>query len=130
MMPFDASSGPADILLSGTVIAFDGNPIALHLPMAPVKEEKPRSTLIFRFETDKSAEGLRTSAKAVDDRTFEITLTNFDNPLGSGTSKPLHVGEFDGRPMFLQYRVYDLAGGDKTLHFTLYVERRGEHVKG
>src|SRR5262245_27624982 len=114
-------SGPCQAIASATVIAYDGNPIRVELPEQAAIPSTPASVIIFKFEDDKTTEQPqpRLDARIIDGQTLELTFKNFNNPLGTGNTKPTLVGKMRGRPAYLQYRVYDLAGADKTLHFTV-----------
>lgn len=111
------SSGPCDVLGSGTVISYLSNPIEIRLPGLG---------LIFKFQDEPEKEGGSTiSGRVVEPSTLELTLINFKNPIGSGSGAPMEIGSRDNQRLFLHFRVYQLVGGDKTLHFTVYLERQG-----
>ena len=85
----------------------------------------PGFKLIFRFVDETQQPGApppvsRLEARSVGELTLEITLFNFNSPLGTGSDKPVNFGFSAGRRLYLHYRVYSLAGGDKTLQFTIY----------
>ncbi len=103
MSGFKASSGPVDIVASGTIIAFQGNPIEVMfepLP-APLNGElgvprgslpplpQPCFKLTFRFVDEPAGAAnpqprSRLEAKAFGQLTLEVTLFNCTNPLGMG----------------------------------------------
>ena len=57
---------------------------------------------------------------------LKLTLYNFDDRFGAGTIKPLRIGKYEGRRLYIQLRIYTLQGSpDKTLQYTLY---RGEEA--
>ncbi len=109
-------SGPAEIVASGTVFAFSGSPITITFG-SPTETLK----LIFEFKDEEGKEDLRVEATVVDTQTLKLTLINFKNPLGSGTTKPKPFGSLDGRRLYVHYRVYSLSdAADKMLHFNIY----------
>ena len=113
-------SGPAEIIDYGTIISFAGNPISLHYKNLNIK-------VVFDFKSDEN-----TSEPYVDssvaESTLKLTLYNFNDSFGTGTNKPMKIGKYEGRRLYLQLRVYSLKGSaDKTLQYTLY---RGEEVVG
>ena len=55
----------------------------------------------------------------------KLTLKNF-NSIGIGNVKPLQIGTLNHRELFLNYRVYSLDKGAKTLHYTWLL---GKEVK-
>jgi hypothetical protein len=141
MSGFKASSGPVDIVASGTIIAFQGNPIEVMFELLPAPLNGnlafheslpplplPCFKLIFRFIDEPAGAAnpqprSRLEAKAFGQLTLEVTLFNCTNPLGMGNDHPVLLGHADGRKLFLQWRVYTLTASDKTLYFTIYQER-------
>ena len=85
------------------------------------------SDLKFYFEfIDKGAkEDLGINFSQPSAKELKITILNSNNPLGTGNQKPLAVGTINGKPLFLNYRIYSLEGADKTLIYTFYT---GEEV--
>ena len=117
MADFHARSGDADVLASGTVIAFEQRPIEISFG-------SPTFTLIFNFVDENSTPGSLSSArvegKVHSPEKLELTLFNFTNPLGTGSTAPIAIGLTRGLLVYLQYRVFALVGGDKMLHFTVF----------
>ena len=111
-------SGPAEVIASGTVIAFQGNPISIQFgfPM-PL-------TVEFEFETDTENPGKpRFHTSAWGEHVLQLRLTNFDNSLGSGTVKPIPFGQRHERQLWIHFRVYKLGSSeDRTLHYTIFQE--------
>jgi hypothetical protein len=145
------SSGPVDVLASGTIISFKGNPIevairALPVPLdltpipfapqlplgvVPATETVVQFKFIFRFQDDPKVPDIpippaTIEAKTIEPLTLEVTLKNFVSPLGGGNIEPLRVGKAFNRPLYLSYRVYYLQGGDKTLTYAVYQDRSQE----
>lgn len=111
-------SGPAEILDAGTVISFAGNPIALHYKELGIN-------IIFEFATDDSS-STHVESSIPAEGTLRLRLFNFNDRFGAGTDKPMRIGKYDNHRLYLQLRVYTLAGSpDKTLQYTLY---KGEEV--
>ncbi len=109
-------SGSAELIASDNVISFSGNPITITFG-------SPDETLqiIFEFKDEEGKEDLRIEANAIDPKTLKVTLINFKNPLGSGSTKPVAIGSLDGRRLYVHYRVYSLSDtADKILHFNIY----------
>lgn len=83
---FQARSGRATVLASGTIIAFDKNPIEISFG-------SPAFTLIVNF-IDEAAKVPpvptvpRLAAKVHDPLKIEFTFFNFTNPLGTGNTSP------------------------------------------
>jgi len=114
-------SGPAEILDYGSVISFAGNPITLHYKDLNI-------TIVFEFKTDEQNRETYVDSSVVEPATLKLSLYNFDDSLGAGTNKPMKIGKYEGRRLYLQLRVYSLKGSqDKTLQYTIY---QGEEVDG
>jgi len=139
------SSGPVDIVTSGTVIAFKGSAIeiafnAFQTPLnltpssTPPLNFSPPATagfkVIFRFVDEPNVTGTPLSptveAKTVEPLILELTLKNFTSPLGGGNIAPIRIGHAFNRNLYVSYRVYELQGGDKSLIFTIYQSRAQE----
>lgn len=107
-----ASSGPADVVASGVLISFKGEPIDIELnPLG----------LRFGFSDDPKAPAPRMSAESSAPGRLTIHLTNFNSPIGIGSSEPLRIGREAERTLYLNFRIYKLGGSlDRTLHYTIY----------
>ena len=111
-------SGATAVIDSGTVISFIGSPISLDYPDLGIK-------IVFQFQTIEDNRGPSIES-SVSDGTLKLMLTNFNDRFGAGTIKPMRIGKYEGRRLYLQLRVYTLEGSpDKTLQYTLY---KGEEV--
>ncbi len=111
-----ASSGPAQIIASGILISFKGEPISMKL--------NPVGNLEFRFADDPRQQAPRMHGELSPSGSLAIHLTNFNNPAGTGNSEPLKIGREDDRTLYLNFRVYRLGGSpDRTLHYTIYSVR-------
>jgi hypothetical protein len=143
------SSGPVDVIASGTVIAFKGHPIEIafrplyvpldltpSVPPTPAAELLPFPSrvaagfkFVFKFQDDLPTNPPMTptlDAKVIGTFTIEVTLKNFVSPLGSGSIDPIHVAAAFNRKIFLSYRVQVLQGGDKSFTYTFYQNRTAE----
>lgn len=112
-------SGPAEVIDSGTVISFSGNPISLHYPDMGIK-------IVFEFKAGEEGRGTSVESSVPEPGILQLTLYNFDDRFGAGTIKPMRIGKYEGRRLYVQLRVYTLQGSpDKTLQYTVY---KGEEV--
>ena len=114
-------SGPAEVIDYGTIISFAGNPINLHYKDLNIN-------IVFDFKTDEQNRETYVDSSVVEPATLKLTLYNFDDNFGAGTNKPMKIGKYEGRRLYLQLRVYALKGSpDKTLQYSVY---KGEEVAG
>lgn len=114
-IPFRARSGPAEIITTGIVISFNRQPIRIEFG----SKTAPFS-VTFNFVDQTETAEQKASLKVVGERDLEYTLINFTNPLGTGSTDPVKIGKYNGRPMFLHYRVYSIGESDKTVQFTFF----------
>jgi hypothetical protein len=118
--PKKVKSGPADVIDSGTIISFAGNPISLHYSDLGIR-------IVFAFRTGEEGQGTSVESSVPEPGTLQLMLINFDDRFGAGTIKPMRIGKYEGRRLYIQLRVYTLQGSpDKTLQYTVY---RGEEVE-
>ncbi len=112
-------SGSAEVIDSGMVISFAGNPIT-------IRYKDLNITIVFEFRTDEQNRTTRVDSTLPEPGTLNLILFNFDDSLGAGTIKPIRIGQYEGRRLYLQLRAYTLAGSpDRTLDYTIY---KGEEV--
>lgn len=109
------TSGPTEVVASGSVTSFRGEPIAV-----TVEGDEESVTLVFAFVDDPGEEAPRVDSEVVDDQTLRLELVNFANPLGSGSPAPVEVGTLDGDPLLLHFRVRGPEGSDPTLTYSVY----------
>jgi hypothetical protein len=116
-IPTVITSGGSEVVASGSVTAFSGHPIEISL--GPLK-------FLFEFVTKKAVPQQNLLATVPQPNSLRLELTNFDNPLGTGSIKPLPVGSMTingkNRVLYLHLRVYAIGEeADKTLNYTFYV---------
>ena len=111
------ATGNSDILDSGTVISFRTEPVTFNFTGANL-------IVRFSFFNDTANATNRIEFRTITAQELEIQLYNFNNPLGTGNTAPLEIGNIDGRVLFLNFRVYFLQGeGNKTIHYTWYLQK-------
>jgi hypothetical protein len=117
-------SGPAEVIDTGTVISFAGNPITLSYKELDI-------AIVFDFQRSERTENAYVDGNFTDSspgkRVFlKLTLYNFDDRFRGRDHQPLRIGQYEGRKLYIQLRVYTLIGSpDKTLNYTIY---KGEEV--
>lgn len=110
-------SGNKMIIASGTVITFDNEPITIKL--FENSQQKISLQFIFQTNTDIKEPAMSTT---VTRNTLIFTLTNFDNPIGTGSTKPINFAKYKNETLYLHFRVNALSESDKTLYYTVYAE--------
>ena len=132
-------SGPKMVvLISGTVIAYRGNPIEI---VYGTGEKQLRLTFEFIDQEGVLASRLESNLHLIQARgeteevarqvqMLEFKLFNFNDQLGSGTKEPVEIGKLNGHSVFLHFRVHNMPGSDKTFHYTLFHEKRPAAPQG
>lgn len=117
MIPVEIESGPAKVVLSGSVFAFEQNPIVMHVAGLD---------LVFEFEDEFDDQGnLKTSFRKkmelLDQKTIKITFVNYNISTGIGTIEPFQIGLIENKRLFINYLVQgDRTRKSKLFHYTLY----------
>ena len=94
-----------------------------------------RFKLNFQFTDEPTPQGGPAPASRIgvdgvpDQLSIKFTLFNFTNPLGTGNAKPIPFAFAGDRTLYLQYRVFAVSGGDKTLQFTIFQSRTVDRPK-
>ena len=111
--------GNYDVVSSGLVISFKDEPIEFILSEGP-----PPFVIRFLFADDNGEQRIEVKEKSTSEGS--ITLFNFNNQFGSGSSDPMPVGTLSDRRLYLQYRVYSL--GEKSARTFQYTWYLGENI--
>ncbi len=109
--------GNYDLVHSGIIIAIKDNPITIKLQ----DEIEGDYTFIINFIADNDNTDSVTKFTGIDKFTLQIDFKNFDRFVGGGNTDLVELGTLRHRPLFLNYRVFDLANVGKTLMFNFYV---------
>jgi len=97
-----------DVIASGTVITADNQNLEFQLA---------HLRFVFSFVSDSGQ--TRIDPGAASGTTLNLTLYNFNNSIGSGTTSPVEIGTLNGRKLWLSFMVYAIsAESSKTVHYT------------
>ena len=112
-MTIQKTSSNHIILDSGSVITYDDT---AELSFLVQMDETFEFSLVLKFErTDGKKQHIKHN---VVDNTIELTCVNFDNSLGTGTTKPIQLATFNGKKIYINFWVYAL--GEKSLKKVVY----------
>lgn len=106
--------GESDVLATGSVIAFRDNPVEMSFDI-------DGNDCLFRifFNEDDLNESSRIDIKNISPSETEIHIVNSFTVFGTGSPAPLELGEINGRPVRLAFRIYSISSSDeKLLHYT------------
>ena len=110
-------SNNKEIIASGTAISFNDEPITIKL----FDDAQQVVLMQFSFEKDTEDKNQRMQTSIADD-TLIFTLVNFDNPLGTGTNKPINFASYNSKTLYIHFRVTSLQDSDRTLYYSIYAE--------
>lgn len=121
-MDVKIESANCEIISSGLVTSFDGAPIDISLPDL----NNTWFHIKFKFIKDESTKDHRVQAESGSEE-IVFLLTNFTNPLGTGTTKPINFGSENntGKKLYINFYVYSIGEANPTLQYTIYREERG-----
>ena len=108
-----------EVINSGLVTAFNNEPICIELPNASGAPFK----LTFSFVKDISCKEHKIEAETPNEQEVLLKLTNFTNPLGTGTIRPIgFASSADGKKLYINFYVYVIGESSSTLQYTIYKE--------
>jgi len=111
------SSGK-DIISTGSIHSFTSDNLEITLLGL---------TFIFEFLTDKEGKQ-RLEKESLSTKVLKLKIFNFNNPLGTGTTKPIEMGTINNRKLYLAFTVYALDKDSlKLFQYTFFM---GENVNG
>jgi len=115
--------GDYDLIHSGIIITIKDNPITIKLP----DEIEGDFTFIINFIADKENKETVTKYTSIDKFTLQIDFKNFDGFMGGGNSDLISLGTLRHKPLYFNYRVFDLATVGKSLLFNFYVGKEAQN---
>jgi hypothetical protein len=109
--PLQIRTGGFDVVASGTVIT---------APTQNLEFQLGNLRVVFAFVSDGGQP--RLGPGSASGSTLNLTLYNFNNSIGSGTTSPIEIGNLSGRKLWLSFTVYALSPeSSKTVHYTFMV---------
>jgi hypothetical protein len=116
MATIDIESGPAKVILSGSVFSFGENPIKLTVSGLKI-------LLQFEEELDdqgKPVANFRRKMELIDQNTIKFTFTNYMQSSNIGTIEPLQIGRTN-KDLFINYMIQSAKSRKSRLfHYTFY----------
>lgn len=102
--------GEFELIESGSIVIDKANTVSFFLDDLEIE-------IVFFDRDDKKQE---IKAIPVDTKKLQLQLINFNNPLGTGPTKPLNIATLNtGECVYLQYVVYAIHD-IKILHYSWY----------
>ena len=113
-------SSNKEIVASSTAISFNNEPITIKL------FDDAQQVVVIQFSFEKDSEDKDQHIKtSIADDTLIFTLINFDNPIGTGTTKPINFARYNSKTLYIHFRVTSLQDSDRTLYYSIYAEEAG-----
>jgi hypothetical protein len=107
-VPLKIRTSGKDVLASGTVLTADSQNLEFQLAHLGVK-------LVFLTDSTTT----RMEGKTDETGTLTLSLYNFNNSIGAGTTLPIDIGTFNGRKLWFAFMVYAMNSQSlKTVHYT------------
>lgn len=106
--------GDYDVLETGSVVGNLNESIDFELNTDLIHTLK----LFFVDDDNKKEQGVLAKKSDTESKVIEMTFTNYNNSLGTGNIKPISLGNYNGRTLFFNFRIYSLEGGGKHIHYT------------
>lgn len=117
-MSIQKCSGNYRILDSGSVLAYSPEEGVDFL----VEEEGLCFELHLRFVSVENAQQL--IRPEVEGNVITLTCVNFNEPLGTGTSRPIELAEANGKKLFVGFWAYLPGNGAaRKVDYTFYIEK-------
>ena len=104
-------SGNKKVFQHGTVISFKQEPL-----LFTIDDLKVKISFLDKPEKEQTI-----SPNQIGPKELELTLVNFNNSLGTGTTEALRIGTVSNQNLYLNFVVHAL-GNQKTVHYTWYLE--------
>lgn len=118
--------GEYEVLETGSLVAIADESVEFNIEGDILK------TLRLLFENNEKSKEQEVKAEIPenDKNTVILKFTNFNNPLGIGNGIPLPLGNYKGRPLFFNYRIYSLNDkSGKHIHYTWLLGKEVENGK-
>lgn len=118
-MTIEKSSSNHIILDSGSAITYSSTS---ELSFSVKMDDTFGFLLVLKFES--TGESQHEVKQNVSGNTITLTCVNFDNSLGTGTTRPIELATFKGKKIYFNFWVYAL--GEKSLRkivYSFYSER-------
>lgn len=113
------TSANCEVINSGLVTSFNNEPICITVP---TNDGNPLK-IVFQFFIDESTESSKIETEVPNSSEIILKLTNFNSPLGTGTSSPISFAtENSGKKLYLNFYVYVIGKASPTLQYTIYKE--------
>lgn len=113
----EITSGEFIVIGSGNVTNYEEN----SLLSFKLDIDNEKFEIVFDFIDDNNTEEVNLKAK-VHNNKVTLECTNFNNPLGTGTTKAIEVAKISNKKLFINFSVSKLIKGPRNLSYTFYLK--------
>ena len=103
-----------EVLYSGIVTSFYGKDVLFSI--------ESNYKVRLKFKNSDNQEKSISSTIEDEGREFVLTLTNFNNSLGSDMNNPVKIGVYKGRTLYIHLNVSACANGNKHIIYSFLLE--------
>ncbi|WP_310595521.1 DUF6864 domain-containing function [Flavobacterium sp.] len=112
----EISLGEYNLVHSGIIIQIKDMPIKIKIK----DEVEGDFTFIINFVTDTTDKASNSNFIALDKFTIQVDLKNFNHFQNGGNTELVELGTLRTKPLFFNYRVFDLNNVGMTFMFNFY----------
>ncbi len=110
------SVGEYEVYDRGSVLSHDDRDILFEIKNLKVR---------IKFENNPEDTGYTANKNLIEGHTcLQITLVNFNNPMGIGLTNPMEIGMINGSRLFFQFVVYRLGESDTRMVSYTWLTRK------
>ena len=115
--------GNYDVLDTGTIVSNIKDPIDF-IVKADILDTL---RLVFKNEGENKNQSVKAQISDDDPRMVILNFTNYNNPFGTASPEPIPLGKLNGRPLFLNFRVYGTSKKSGVhIHYTWLLGKEGK----
>jgi hypothetical protein len=115
----DIRSGSMQVYKSGTVISSGSESVEFKFLFSP---NHLRCELVFIDNKENDEPDIKVIPDLKTNKVV-VTCTNFNNSIGTGTTKALKLGVVENKHFYLNFQVYAMQPSkQKVIHYTWYLE--------
>lgn len=109
-MKIEVKNGDLSLIKSDTILVFENQDVSL------LFDEQYH--FVFHFEEDSTIQENKMEFENIEDG-IKLVLTNFNNPIGTSTTRAIPFAETNGKVVFVSFAVYTI-NKTKVLHYNIY----------
>lgn len=117
--------GDYEVIHSGSLIQFGGNPIKITL----TDKVEGDYTIIFNFTKDEKDHKTFTRLRPVGQFVMHMDFVNFKGTNTTGNVNLIHLGTLEKRNLFINFRISELVGVGMTIIYNFITSKEVANAK-